>query len=571
MRPVGLQGEVRLVPGERRTPVVRLFGDSPRESQPGTPGQLGGATYWPRALAPGDVQGRSEEPMILLHYDGALWGADPLGSWEGVAKAFAASGISSLGELRGSFVGVVEDRRDNSVVLFADAIRSRNLYYAFDNEARLLFDTDFFRIVRRLRECGGGIVMDRVASRYLLTFGYMLDDRTHVEGVFRVGPGSAVSIRRGMLTIERYWAFSYDEFNSEMTATEAVAGFEDVFSTAVRSTFQYDRECGRQHLLTLSGGLDSRAVAAVSVEQGFSPTLAITCSTSGYLDQTIAARVSRRLGIDNVFFSLDGGRYLKDVDAAVVANAGLVFFTGSAHMLALVNQLSLSDFGLLHTGMIGDGVMGSFLHASHQTRSNPLQGANSRQFEGLAQELSRPIWETFPTDELFALNTRGFNAVLNGFHSVQHRVLAESPFLDRDVVQFALGIPAPLRYSVTGAGVYRDWHLQLHGSVARMQWERTGFPLRVPAVIANLGTRQRGLRRRLLGHYASESMAPMDYWLATNSAIGLAWDHYFNLNVHLLDDDPELRTMAETLYSSGRASEKGQVLTLLAIRRLLGV
>lgn len=557
--------------------LCRLDGDARHAPDSVPPGATSLGGRWGGWVQIADRAQNRKEGSISAHgaslvaLDGLLWGSDSCHDAGELANLLATGGKSVARDLRGSFTVFFLDHRNDKLFLFADHIRSRNLFWHLDESShRLVFSSSMLDVVQMLRAQGHEIRLDTQAAWHMLTFGYMLDSRTLVEGVRRVSPGSVVIFDGVKASEEHYYRLT----NAPVQATsrnQIVDGLEDRFRAAIRATFTRDADLGYGHVMTLSGGLDSRSVAITATQMGFRPILTCTASVSGYLDQTIAARVAKALGAGNVFYSLDNGSYLADLEPAVRANGGLVFATGSAHILDFLRNLDLRRFGMLHTGMVGDAVLGTYLHAPHHEHLNRLSGANSTILRERAEEVARPVWLEFDSDELYLLYTRGFNAVLNGFHSLSQWIISESPFLDTEFLSFALSIPPEVRFASTGAGIYRDWILAKRGKVGKYRWERTGVPAGWPTAIGRASQIGRAVVRRAGLPAFPGTMVPMARWYEQNDEIANTWTREFRSGIGALDSDRELRGAAERVFSEGKVSEKGQVLTLLIAMRALGI
>src|SRR5262249_43832445 len=130
------------------------------------------------------------------------------------------------------------------------------------------------------------------------------------------------------------------------------------FRIAIDAEYKKDEEYQYRHVATLSGGLDSRMTVMSAVLRGYKELHTITMSQRDYLDECIAKQIATKCGVHALFYALNGGEYLRDVLGPVAANDGLVLYSGAAHLYRLLSLLNWSQFGLLHTGMLGDVVLG---------------------------------------------------------------------------------------------------------------------------------------------------------------------------------------------------------------------
>ena len=129
---------------------------------------------------------------------------------------------------------------------------------------------------------GGGIFTHR----------YNIGDRTLIEGVKRLGPGSRLIFQRGKLSITRWGSLRFGADKSRSFA-EAVEGAAEYLKAAVLRRLIPDRRL----VLTLSGGLDSRAMVC-AIPRDARPLPVITWGAEGSREMAIAKQVAERCGFD---------------------------------------------------------------------------------------------------------------------------------------------------------------------------------------------------------------------------------------------------------------------------------
>lgn len=219
--------------------------------------------------------------------DGTLLGS------EAIAERFAeaahrddplAAVASVAAELEGFFAAVVT-AADNGTILVADRARSIPLYYATDGS----IVSDRGRIVR---DAVGGERNPTTEGEFLLTR-YVTGSETIWERVRSTSPGEVVRIDGDSVTRRRYddyWPDGADT-DPDDDATECLgAGFETALD---RLQTVAD---GRPVVVPLSGGYDSRLVAAGLVERGHE-VIGFTFGRPGHPDVEMSREVADRLGI----------------------------------------------------------------------------------------------------------------------------------------------------------------------------------------------------------------------------------------------------------------------------------
>jgi asparagine synthase (glutamine-hydrolysing) len=257
-----------------------------------------------------------------------------------------------------------------------------------------------------------------------------------------------------------------------------------------------------------------------------------------------------------------------NIDDPVLVNDGLVLYSGSAHLLEVLRLLEHSNLGLLHTGMIGDGIFGTFLEAPHHSRETKSYAATSSTlFQRIEKDASDTL-NLFANSEIFKFYSRGFTGAFNGFWVAQQFSEFASPFLYVDFLDYAMRIPPPKRYK---SKIYKEWILRLAPEAAIYPWEKIGYPITKSEYYGFLYKYYKAIKKRLFRLTGKLSMNPFDYWYRTNEKLRSTLDGYFNDHIALLGKYPDLRTDAEKLFRTGNAQEKTLSLTLLAAMKLLGL
>lgn len=166
--------------------------------------------------------------------------------------------------LNGMFAIALYDKNDESLRLVRDHFGIKPLYYTSPSKGQVLFASEIKPILAT------GLVArrpnDRSIYRYL-SFRIQDDGSdTFFRDVFRVESGQMLVIKDGKVSKRRYTTLEDDLANASTNRpydAEATAAFSDSFTRAVTLRLQSEVPVGT----SLSGGLDSSAVAAVISEQ----------------------------------------------------------------------------------------------------------------------------------------------------------------------------------------------------------------------------------------------------------------------------------------------------------------
>jgi asparagine synthase (glutamine-hydrolysing) len=217
-----------------------------------------------------------------------------------------------LPKLDGPFLIAAYDRRDDAFVVATDKVGTRSCYYAESDG--LLFASRVGAIQPLLDE---QTVNVRTVED-ILTFGYAFGDRTMLEEVRSVPPASMVRFRDDEIRVERYWD---PEFGNA-----PVDGYVDRTLGVCRDAMENVTEtvAGRPGLW-LSGGLDSRTMAAVLKEQlGSFRTLTYDANPGGGVNLEPAKRVANLLGVDNEVTPFEPEPFVEAIPRGIEITDGLV-------------------------------------------------------------------------------------------------------------------------------------------------------------------------------------------------------------------------------------------------------
>jgi asparagine synthase (glutamine-hydrolysing) len=196
-------------------------------------------------------------------------------------------GTESFKRLNGNFVLLICDLREKKAILVNDRNCLRNIYYAARDGA-LLFAPEAKAI---LQDGTFERKLDVEALAMSLAYGEFWDDKTLFERMHFLPPASILTYSRGQLTRTQYWDLCYqpDYGLSDGAIVEQL-------TEAARRAVAIRMKDKLRYGISLSGGLDSRAVlAAIDPEKRKS----ITTLTYGPLDcdeVRIAEKVAKKCG-----------------------------------------------------------------------------------------------------------------------------------------------------------------------------------------------------------------------------------------------------------------------------------
>ena len=488
------------------------------------------------------------EGVILNNHD--LMDSYKAPFWEDcVIKMYEAEGDSFFNAFRGSFSGVLFDKKEDKWIIYTGHTGEKQVFFAKTPDG-FLFGSEMRFMVNVCKQNGLPISIDKTGAYLSLTHGFCIEDRTLVNEIHKLIAGHYIRLMSGRLDVIKYHRFS-NEPNYTITKEIAIENIDRLFRQAIRRQFEKDKEYGYRHLACLSGGLDSRMTVWVAHVMGYVDQTNIDFSQSGYLDFTVSQQIAIDLHHDYFFHPLDGGDFIPRYKFNPEITYGSGFLMG--HGYSMEQFINYDSFGLMHTGQIGDSIIGTFFKKNEYNTDIKLgQGAYS---QILLDRLNNYRFvDQYENEEIFCLYTRAFTGANQGLLTFQENTESCSPFTDVDFLEYCYSIPLELRYSHK---IYIDWILERYPDASKYVWEKTGrvihpvinrppkymyvLGFKVPHfsnpafseylkgfILRRLGLRKKGELSKTVRMKASQSMNPVDYWFDTNpnlrSFINQLWD-----------------------------------------------
>jgi asparagine synthase (glutamine-hydrolysing) len=182
---------------------------------------------------------------------------------EVVLKAVAEWGTQALGRFNGLFALAVWDRHEQKLLLARDRYGIKPLYYAIEGNS-LVFGSEVKALL------ASELVRSRMNREGLLeylTFQNFFTDQTLFEGVRLLPAGSWAEVRvaagRLRMDVQRYWDYAFAEPESPLDEREYIEELDRLFVQAVQRQLISDVDVGAY----LSGGMDSGSVTAIAAKQ----------------------------------------------------------------------------------------------------------------------------------------------------------------------------------------------------------------------------------------------------------------------------------------------------------------
>jgi asparagine synthase (glutamine-hydrolysing) len=270
---------------------------------------------------------------------------------EVVLQAYLRSGVAALEALDGMFAIALWDKRTQELILARDRFGEKPLYYTHDPR-RLVFGSELKSLLQ-VHDCPRDI--DPEGLRAYLAYGYVPSPGSIFNGVHKLPPAHYLRYRDGQVSLQRYWRPSLARKTS---LDEAQAGekLEELLDRAVASRLVSDVPFGA----FLSGGLDSSTVVALMARHMSQPvkTFTIGFKEAAYNELDDARRVATHLGTEHHELVVEPDAV--DLLEKLVWHFDEPFADSSAVPTFLVSERASRHVKMVLTGDGGDEMFGGY-------------------------------------------------------------------------------------------------------------------------------------------------------------------------------------------------------------------
>ena len=403
-------------------------------------------------------------------------------------QAFAEWGEGAIGRFNGMFAFAVWDTVREELFLARDRYGIKPLYYAMEGQS-FLFGSE---VKALLAHPACSARLDREALVEYLSFQNFFTDRTLFEGVRLLPPGTWLRVGKsgaGTPTPVRYWAFDFSEPERALDEEAYVEELDRLFRQAVVRQLVSDVEIGAY----LSGGMDSGSITAAAAAElpyirtftaGFDLTSASGVEL-GFDERPAAERLSYLLRTEHYEMVLKAGdmervfpRLARHIEEPRVGQSYPNFY--AAQLASRFCKVVLSGTG-------GDELFGGYPWRYYRAAAGgSFEDYVDSYFsswqrllpEGALQRLCSPIWKDVSHvspreifDGVFEGQRGGLDRpedyinkslyfeartflhallVVEDKLSMAHGLETRVPFLDNDLVDFAMRVPVRLKLGSLG-------------------------------------------------------------------------------------------------------------------------
>jgi len=225
-----------------------------------------------------------------LNYIGNVWEKELLSSLHTKDLEFKDA-VGVIKKITGFFSLVYQN--ENQLIASVDHIRSNPVFYGQTDTTFYLSDC-----AEWVRGKVNDLNMDEEAKVEFQLAGYVTGGNTLYKNVKQLKAGECLAFIDGELVLNRYYRFLHTE-PVQYNEQELLLSLDKVAKKSIQRLIKYAN--GRQIVIPLSGGYDSRLIAALLKEAGYENILTFTYGVKGNKEAEYSKKVAGALGLEWMF------------------------------------------------------------------------------------------------------------------------------------------------------------------------------------------------------------------------------------------------------------------------------
>ena len=188
---------------------------------------------------------------------------------EVLVNLFALYGEKCLNLLNGQFAVAIWDIKEKKLFIARDRVGIRPLFYTVANG--VLYFASEIKALLGNKDVRRELNPENLTQIY--TFWTSITPNTPFRDISELSPGHYMVYSRKGLSVHKFWELSFNNSNPDVSLSDALEGFNELFTNAVRIRLRADVEVAAY----LSGGIDSSTTVAYikDIEPGVLNTFSI--------------------------------------------------------------------------------------------------------------------------------------------------------------------------------------------------------------------------------------------------------------------------------------------------------
>lgn len=346
-----------------------------------------------------------------------------------------------LSNVDGYYSLIIYFKNDGSSFLISDRLGLKPLFYAKCNDKVVACSDSLFDLVNIHTELDWSINFSAV--KFFVETNSFLNDDTYFINCKRLMPSTfLISNTHANLIETTYWTWNKIS-ESSISFDDAVVRLHSLFEKSVSK-----RLVNRNSIsLTLSGGLDSRALLGACISLGVRNIKAFTFGDSNSPDVLIAKQCCEVSNIEHEIVPLDLNNWMSNRYDCVLKAGGMANYM-HMHIAPAVDAISNYSPNVLN-GYVGDLVAGGG-YIQVDSRGNYLPVSLAAKLKYGSSNLNILAYKNDFFDEnnsdSFFLYQRGVRFTSVGSDIVNTEIVNLKPFVDNELLEFLYSLPSSYRY-----------------------------------------------------------------------------------------------------------------------------
>lgn len=419
--------------------------------------RIGDISMGHNRLAIVDLDDRSNQPMTIdtytIVFNGEIYNHKELklkynlqcktdSDTEVILRLYIKEGPRGLNNILGEFAFVIYDKQSDELVWYRDPLGIKPLYHK-----NLNYSTGNLELSSEIRSISDGKEISGNGIRDIFKYGFTDEtDETMYQGIFNSVPGR---LYRYNVSTKEYTSFEVQARPRGYPMSKTDEGMEnqiyDSLEAAVKKRLMSDVPIA----CTLSGGIDSAIVAYFAQKHSKYRLKTYTIGFKGYDNEfEQARRVAKYLGTDHHEIEIDHDEILKNIDEIIDVMESPADKGSTIPTFFLAR--AMKDEKVVLVGEGADEIFGGYKRHQefHPNMSKQQYLVDYMQIFSSEDDLYAArnlLTDIDPFNGVFIYDLEG---ELLSYHNMRidkmfmhFGIEARPPFLDCDVVYFALNIP----------------------------------------------------------------------------------------------------------------------------------
>ena len=291
-------------------------------------------------------------------------------------------------------------------------------------------------------------------------------------------------------------------------------------------------------------------------------TLCMTMGESKCDDILISSQICNDYGQEHTIYELNNGLYLMNFDEAIVGNGGTIMAPGYLHSYRLKSLYNFNNYGAIHSGDLGDLIMGGSLIGKIDDQTISLKDAmyGSVFLDGFTDTFKEREINRYKDQFHFNYYNRGLNSAGNGCIATQCFTECSSPFLDKDLAKLMFSVPYNELYNHK---LYLRYLESFLPGACNYIWTGTGCKPNASGVVKRANYLKNVFFVKVL--HKKKSMNPYDMWYSHNTDLQAYFKNLFNSGSWIAKKNPGLWADLNVRFSSKKVMDKSLACTLICL------